>query len=119
MTIPTSVKVGHLDYKIIVAVLPDNDYGNCDSHTQVITLTPNQTPQSAADTLLHEILHAIYNDSGLFSIKRPDEEITVRLIATWLKGVFRDNPEVTAFILDATKYWHHQAYSLGDKKSRR
>jgi hypothetical protein len=107
--IPNKVKIGALDYRIEVAVLPDNDYGNCDTHIQLITLTPNQTSQSAADTLLHEILHAIYNDSGLFTIKRPDEEITVRLIATWLKGVFRDNPEVTSFILDAEPHWHHVA----------
>jgi hypothetical protein len=117
--IPTKVKIGALDYRIEVAVLPDNDYGNCDTHTQVIYLTPNQTAQSAADTLLHEILHAIYNDSGLFTIKRPDEEITVRLIATWLKGVFRDNPEVTEFILDATPHWHHIATPTADRKARR
>lgn len=116
---PNKVKVGAVDYTIVIADLQENDYGCCDTHMQVITLSPNQTVQSASDTLLHEILHAIWNESGLFIMKRPDEETIVRLMATWLKTVMIDNPDISKFVQDASAYWPHNATPTGDKKARR
>jgi hypothetical protein len=104
MNLPSTVKVGATEYSLIVGHIKDSDeYGNCDTHTQVITISNNQTMQSAGDTLLHEILHAIWNESGLAFVKR-DEETVVRITASWLNMVFKDNPVVASFIMNPTAW---------------
>ncbi len=107
--IPNNLKIGAATYRVEVGNLPDGDYGNCDTHTQVITISDNQTAQSAGDTLLHEVLHAIWNESGLGFVKRIDEEVTVRITATWLRMVLLDNPELPGFILQPSSSWTYQA----------
>lgn len=116
---PTSVRVGGATYKLVVAAIEGDDpeYGNCDTHTQVITISNNQTAQSAGDTVLHEILHAIWNESGLAFIKRPDEETVVRITSTWLRMVLLDNPAIHRFITDPSS-WHHQATGEGSRKTK-
>jgi hypothetical protein len=100
MNLPPVIKVGATEYILHVGHIKDSDeYGNCDTHLQVITISDNQTRQSAGDTLLHEILHAIWNESGLAFVKR-DEETVVRITASWLNMVFKDNPIVAKFIMD-------------------
>lgn len=109
MSLPSRIKIGAADYELVIGPINDSDeYGNCDTHAQRITISNNQTAQSAGDTVLHEIIHAIWNESGLAFIKRPDEEAIVRITATWLKLVFRDNPDLAPFILNPSS-WPHQA----------
>lgn len=113
--VPQSVKVGAVDYVVSVEETTDGEYGECVSHLQLIRLAKNQTAQGVGDTLLHEILHAIWYESGLFDVKRPDEERIVRTLSTWLKMVFRDNPHVAAFILHPEEHWPFNAYDNGSK----
>lgn len=110
MNLPSTIRVGAATYSLVVEPIQgeDPEYGNCDTHTQVITISSNQTAQSAGDTLLHEVLHAIWNESGLAFIKRPDEETVVRITATWLRMVFIDNPLVHKFVMDPSS-WIHKA----------
>lgn len=103
--VPQSIKVGAVDYTIHVEDTTDGEYGECISHTQRIRLARNQTAQGVGDTLLHEVLHAIWYESGLFDMKRIDEERIVRTTATWLKMVFRDNPHAAAFIVHPEEHW--------------
>jgi len=108
--IPPSIKIGATDYTVrIEDTLPDDDFGYSDSRLQEIAISKDQNKQAAADTLLHEILHAIWHESGLFAIKRPDEETIVRITSTWLCLVFRDNPDVLTFIKTQGSTWPYSA----------
>jgi len=115
--IPGRIKVGAIDYAVVVVSnLPEDDYGYCDPRLQRIALSSDQNKQAAADTLLHEILHAIWHESGLFSLKRPDEETIVRITSTWLCLVFRDNPETLTFIRSQGSTWPHTATERQETK---
>ena len=117
--IPTLVKVGAVDYTISLVDQFDDEYGSCVPHMQQIFICKNQTAQSASDTMLHEIMHAIWNESGLFMMKRLDEETVVRTMSTWVRMVLRDNPHVAAFIYDAQDYWNYQPSMLPDRKDKK
>jgi hypothetical protein len=117
--VPTIVKVGAVDYSIRLINDFDDEYGSCIPHMQEIYICKNQTAQSASDTMLHEIMHAIWNESGLFMMKRPDEETVVRTMSTWVRMVLRDHPQVAAFIYDAQDYWPFIPSVLPDKKDKK
>lgn len=101
---PAFVKIGPVDYKLILDSSLQENFGECDTALQVIHISVRQTAQAASDTLLHEILHAIWDESGLFMHKRPSEETIVRTVSTWLRMVLRDNPAVARLIVDAQAF---------------
>jgi len=104
--IPTRVKIGPYVYTIeLFPDSPTSDHGACVYNHQTIFLSANQHAERAGDTLLHEVLHAIWDVSG-FDVQ-PDlhEETIVRSFATWLSLVLRDNPKLAEFILDPNRYW--------------
>ena len=93
MTLPTHIKVGPFDF----AVLPisqdlgrrlreDGDFdGDC------IHVTKGQRGPALADTVLHELLHAVF---ATFCLKdEDDEERIVSAMATGIVGILRDNPK--------------------------
>ena len=58
-----------------------------------------------ANTLVHEIIHAIVYHSSLNADGGPlhddeDEEQTVNSMTNWLMGVFKDNPWLLDFLKD-------------------
>ncbi len=70
--------------------------GMCDNYHLVIHVLDGQHPVEEYDTLIHELLHAIWfimsiGHGGL------DEESVVRRLAAGLTGVFLDNPELLAY----------------------
>jgi hypothetical protein len=100
------VKIGATDYQ--VKILPtdkDNQYGACVYSHQIIYLSPNQLHQSASDTLLHEVLHAIWHEAGIEHNEIIVEETVVRNVSTWLRIVFTDNPELVKFIVNSKNLW--------------
>lgn len=48
------------------------------------------------DTLLHEIMHAVFYEYGIQP--QDDEERTIRVMSTGLTQVFLDNPEIGKFL---------------------
>ena len=60
--------------------IPDshNAWGWCDPGTQTIHLVRNQKPDCMADTMLHEIIHAIFDSLGM---QQDEEEPTIHRIA--------------------------------------
>lgn len=112
------IRVGYTYY--IVQVLPsldDDNYGMCDTHFKCIYVSKNQRADSFADTLLHEVLHAIWFESGLFKIKRPDEETIVHMSATWLTMVLRDNPQFGKILTAPTEYWTYEPFNTNNPKA--
>lgn len=71
--------------------------GLCDNANMVIHILDGQHPVEEADTMIHELLHAIW---FIMSIDQGDvdEEAVVRRLASGLIGVFLDNPELLAYL---------------------
>ena len=83
------LKVGRKPYKIRHKFLPA-DYGTISFKKRLIHVDDPQHPLAEVDTLLHEILHAIWKNKGFKT--RVREEIAVTKIAHGLTAVFQDNP---------------------------
>ena len=71
--------------------------GMCDNSNLVIHVLDGQHPVEEANTLIHELLHAIW---FIMSIDHDglDAEGRVLRLASGLVGVFLDNPELLAYI---------------------
>ena len=105
MKLPGKVKVG--PYDIAIRKFPASDaneqriFSDFSADGLRIRITEDLTPAKAADSLLHEILHAVF---WVWNIKSGDkEERTVNTVATALTTVFRDNPKVAKWILNQSK----------------
>jgi len=103
---PKKIKIGPYNYT--VQVFPDathTDHGACVYNHQTIFLSENQHAERAGDTLLHEVLHAIWDVAGFDTMPDLHEETIVRSTATWLSAVLRDNPQLADFILHPNEKW--------------
>ena len=100
MTLPEHIKVGPFDIAV-VEIAADvasrlREDGDFDGDT--IHIAAGQRGPALADTVMHELLHAIFKT---FALKdEDDEERIVSAIATGLIGVFRDNPNFAPRIND-------------------
>lgn len=68
-------------------ILRADECGACDFERQTITVQNGYHAEQERDTLLHEVLHGIEHEMGLEL-----DEATVRLMATGLFAVLKDNP---------------------------
>lgn len=91
---PRGVTIGWRRYQIAPLTAGD-DAGECDADRAIIRLRAGDGAYMA-HTLLHEILHACYDQAAL---RRKDgEERVVSGLANTLAQVLRDNPAVAAFL---------------------
>lgn len=92
-----NVKVGYKEYKVVEQVLQtatDVNYGMHDGSKSTIYINPEWCKKDCrhANTLIHELLHAIYD---VYHIQdTDDEERTVTTMANGLTQVLKDNPEL-------------------------
>jgi hypothetical protein len=101
LNLPSKVVVGFQTYKIerldraeAVARCVDGDFN---AYTGTIRVrVDGVTPDFAANTLLHEILHACWLAGDLGAASPEEKAITV--LANQLLQVWRDNPKVVSFI---------------------
>ncbi|MGI9486268.1 MAG: hypothetical protein ACR2RF_10405 [Geminicoccaceae bacterium] len=106
--LPKTVRIGYADYR--VQPWPHHEaaaagrYGECSSYELVIRIDDgllDRSPLKAADTMLHEILHAIY---WVYGVEDEDkEERLVGMMASALTQVWRDNPQVVAWLNEQLK----------------
>lgn len=106
---PRSVKVGYKDIKIDY-VTPDfkhddmtDSYGQYKAREALIQIQHDLNGQEMANTMFHEVLHAVVYGSGLNQANGPlkeddAEELTVNQISNYCIGVFRDNPWFLDFL---------------------
>lgn len=104
MKLPESVRVGPFD--ITIAEMPENEinaaYGLFSEEHQAILLRPKFTSTAqCAETLLHELLHAVWNVQAID--KKDGEERIVTKMSLGLAAVMRDNKELFRSILKALK----------------
>lgn len=103
---PKKIKIGPYNYT--VELFPDattTDHGACVYNHQTIFLSTNQHAERAGDTLLHEVLHAIWDVAGFDVMPDLHEESIVRGMATMLSAVLRDNPQFAKFVLEPNTHW--------------
>ncbi len=73
-----------------------------DLHT--ILLAPNNGPDMERETLLHEVIHAVWSQTFL-DVKYPDEEgdsegeAIIRELSPRLLAVLRDNPKLVEYLV--------------------
>lgn len=100
----TSVRVGPFDVTIDHLEGKDRtDFlGTFSSGNMTISLRDQYvSEQVRAETLLHEILHAVYQ---VFDVKPKDgEERTVHGLSIGLACVIRDNPDLMAWMMGALR----------------
>ncbi|MHB8414014.1 MAG: hypothetical protein ACYDB1_01270 [Acidiferrobacteraceae bacterium] len=84
-----AIKIGNRRFRVSKTLLP-KDYGTINFPRKHICLDSRQLVNEEADTLLHEILHGVWEHRKLPD--RAYEEATIRALASGLFEVFRDNP---------------------------
>jgi len=92
-----SVKVGPTDFSIEYVPLNDELFGDFSYINSRIRIEQNLKGTALVDTVLHEILHAIWK-LGQLKDKREDEERAVAIMATYLTQVLRDNPTMLTWL---------------------
>lgn len=71
--------------------------GHCDPRRSRITINPEQSSHRMRATLLHECLHAVFEQLGLAG---DDEEATVARLAPALLDLLRRNPDLVTFLTE-------------------
>ena len=75
--------------------------GNYDSRRNRILIEPHQAAGQKVDTLLHECLHAVFDQTGLAHEWGPEvEEGVVRRLTPALLDLLRRNPKLVAFLCE-------------------
>jgi hypothetical protein len=102
LPLPPSIKVGYRDY----TVEEMSDEGR-DTHVgfhfgQLAALEINTEfpPDEVVCTLLHEIIHAVFDVAGFTFRSKDDEEDVTICLGNGLTQVFKDNPHITKWILN-------------------
>lgn len=97
---PTSVRIGYHDFKVeewsVVAASMASRYGECDHQAKTIRVTRSHGDRKAAETLVHEMLHAIFTEWVI-----EDEDKEERIVATLAGAIcaaWRQNPEAFEWI---------------------
>jgi len=72
--------------------------GLCRTNEVEILIDDRWKPQVQANTLLHEILHAISSQMGKLGLDDETEEKVVQVMANGICSVMRDNPKLFSLI---------------------
>jgi Zn-dependent peptidase ImmA (M78 family) len=112
MSFPKKVKVGHVRYTVrlekgLAAIAEAS--GSCGEDMQLILIDDQLGPDQQRDTVVHELLHALFyamnvkaflpKEEGSDS-KELEEKIVFGL-ATRLLEMLRDNPKLVDYLLEA------------------
>lgn len=78
-TLPSTIKVGDIEFKIVLKKMAD--FGDMDIDKRTICIRKGLSEEESFDTLMHEVVHATLAISGLSNILDDDniEEAVVRV----------------------------------------
>lgn len=100
--VPSSIKIGYLDYTVLPISAEHAELRNIEGelrHTkQLIEYDESLPLPIAANTILHECLHAIIIMQGITFEESETEEKLVNSLANGLSSLFKDNPDLCCFI---------------------
>lgn len=101
---PHTVRIGAIRYTIeLVDRAELGDYGRvgeCNVNTATIRVADNRPDAVLAETLIHEVLHALFHDIGL-DWEAEDEERMVERMSPRLAALIGDNPALFEYLADA------------------
>ena len=91
---PRKVVIGPYDYRIVIDAdrIPADLYGLCDKGKHVISLHPEQSATRLRSTLIHELLHALCDLTGVDDDKAEERIVTV--LAPAMLAMMQDNPRL-------------------------
>lgn len=102
--LPPAVRVGPHDIRFATLGTADakRNYGTFVPSEQEIQLQREYSSGSmAAETVLHELMHAIFAVASVQA--KQGEEHIVSVVATYLAQIVRDNPEFVAWLQATVK----------------
>jgi len=86
-------------------------YGRCNTTLHAIEIERSVwNGQNTADTIVHELLHAMVHESGLRAVKKWDEETVVSLLSPVLTCFLADNPDLVRNIVKIHKQGKEEVY---------
>ena len=105
MKLPKKIKVLSQDYEVTVMGAAEaaakGRLGECDNNLKVIGIDTKWGDQQQAETLLHEILHAISHAMAIDANGLSCDEEIVHPMSNGLAAVMRDNPKTFKAIMEA------------------
>lgn len=93
--LPQSIRILGKRWEFKLKAPKKGDFGECQFMQGRFLINPNQSLDHMRDTAFHEPLHAISEELQL-NLK----ETQVRLLATAVLGMIRDNPGYVRFLTD-------------------
>ena len=102
VTPPSVVKIGYQDFALLFEELNVDNAGHYGiTHTvhSNIRVTNMGNAVEKINTLIHELLHAVFHTQGI-KLDRDTEETVVNSTANGLTALIRDNPRLIHYILD-------------------
>jgi hypothetical protein len=109
-TLPKKIKIGYSNYTIVQqselvhgrGKKKEELMGLCESQQGRIQICSNQGKQEFANTVLHEVMHAICWSQGL-KLNDKVEEAVVTQLTNGLCTLFKDNPEFMLWLKKSLK----------------
>lgn len=90
-----SIRVLGKSVAVVCGPVSGDDYGECDHVGAKLLVSLKQSADMRRDTVLHELLHFIDEEMQLKMRERQ-----IRMTATVLLGVMRDNPKLVTYLMD-------------------
>lgn len=105
LELPSEVRVGFRTYRVIehkhdIAGPNGAAVGLHRGTSNEMHVSSAQPAREIANTLLHEILHAVWDVYSLGDTEHNDEESIVNALANGLCGVIRENPGLADWFAD-------------------
>jgi Zn-dependent peptidase ImmA (M78 family) len=91
-----NIKVGSLEYRTVTEHNPENGndrvWGSVNHETGTICLQENMNDGMKGVTLVHELLHAVMHERGMYEYT--NDEALISPLAGGLYALLKDNPKL-------------------------
>lgn len=86
---PAYIQVGPLRWTVVWEGHEDGSYGSCDTYTLTINIRDDLAPDLERETVMHELLHAVYRTAGIDSTVMREEQIVSALSPHLMDAMLR------------------------------
>lgn len=94
-----SIKIFGQKYKVDYNHTDEDSYGQTDADTNRISIRHRLPEDKLIRVLMHEVTHAVINETPLSMRKRLDIEEVCDLVGFHIVDALRDNPHLMEFVL--------------------
>ena len=100
--LPASAKVGAYLYqlKLVPTDSLEDAVGEADTKAQTISIDEGLSIEARKATIVHELLHAIFDAYGIDNVVGELDEALVSMLELPLLQLIRDNPRLLAYLTD-------------------